>query len=114
DALRRIADMMKVSEPELVEQVEKMLARDRSLEKQVEQLKNKLAQSAAGDLESRARTVKNVKVLAVQLDGMDRPQLRALADSLRNRWKTAIVVLASAEDSDSSIVSAGIKDLTGN
>jgi len=104
---------MKVSEPELVEQVEKMLARDRSLEKQVEQLKNKLAQSAAGDLESRARTVKNVKVLAVQLDGMDRPQLRALADSLRNRWKTAIVVLASAEDSDISIVSAVTKDLTG-
>ena len=39
-------------------------------------------------------------------------QLRALADSLRNKWKTAVVVLASAEDSNVSIVSAVTKDLT--
>jgi alanyl-tRNA synthetase len=52
-------------------------------------------------------------VLAVSLDGMDRAQLRALADSLRNKWKTAVVVLASTEDSTVSIVSAVTKDLTG-
>jgi alanyl-tRNA synthetase len=112
DALKRIAEMMKVSEPELVEQVEKMLAREHALEKQVDQLKNKVAQSAAGDLESQARTIKSVRVLAAQLDGMDRAQLRALADSLRNKWKTAVVVLASAEDSNVSIISAVTKDLT--
>jgi alanyl-tRNA synthetase len=112
DALKRIAEMMKVSEPELVEQVEKVLAREHALEKQVEQLKNKLAQSAASDLESQARTVKNVRVLAAQLDGMDRQQLRALADSLRNKWKSGVVVLASAEDSNVSIISAVTKDLT--
>ncbi len=113
DALKRIAEMMKVSEPELVEQVEKVLAREHALEKQVEQLKNKLAQSAASDLESQARTVKNVRVLAARLDGMDRQQLRALADSLRNKWKTGVVVLASAEDSNVAIISAVTKDLTG-
>ena len=112
DALKRIAEMMKVSEPELVEQVERMLAREHALGKQVDQLKNKLAQSAAGDLEIRARTIKSVRVLATQLDGMDRAQLRALADSLRNKWKTAVVVLASAEDSNVSIISAVTKDLT--
>ncbi|HKX00572.1 MAG TPA: alanine--tRNA ligase [Bryobacteraceae bacterium] len=111
-AVQRLAKMMNVSEPELVEHVENLLARERSLEKQVEQLKNKLAQSAAGDLESQARTINNVKVLAVRLDGMDRPQLRALADSLRNKWKSAVVVLASAVDSNVSIVSAVTKDLT--
>jgi alanyl-tRNA synthetase len=111
-ALNRIAHMMKVSEPELVEQVEKMLAREHALEKQVEQLKTKVAQSAAGDLENQVRTIKNARVLAAQLDGMDRQQLRALADSLRNKWKTAVVVLASAEDSNVSIISAVTKDLT--
>ncbi|HXI41489.1 MAG TPA: DHHA1 domain-containing protein, partial [Bryobacteraceae bacterium] len=113
DALKRIAEMMKVSEPELVEQVEKVLAREHALEKQVEQLKNKLAQSAASDLEGQSRTVKNVRVLAARLDGMDRQQLRALADSLRNKWKTGVVVLASAEDSNIAIISAVTKDLTG-
>jgi alanyl-tRNA synthetase len=113
DALNRLAHITGVSEPDLVDHVEKLLARERSLEKQVEQLKNKLAQSAAADLEGQARTVKNVRVLAARLDGMDRQQLRALADSLRNKWKTAVVVLASAEDSNVSIISAVTKDLTG-
>jgi alanyl-tRNA synthetase len=112
DALKRIAEMMKVSEPELVDHVEKMLTREHILEKQVEQLKNKLAQSAAGEVESQARTIKNARVLATRLDGMDRAQLRALADSLRNKWKTAVVVLASAEDSNVSIISAVTRDLT--
>jgi len=113
DLLQRMANMMKVSEPELVEHVEKLITREHALEKQIEQLKNKLAQSAAGELEGEARTIKNVRVLAVRLDGMDRAQLRALADSLRNKWKTAVLVLASAEDSNVSIVSAVTKDLTG-
>ena len=112
DALKRIAEMMKVSEPELVEHVEKLLARDRTLEKQVDQLKNQVAQSAASDLEGQARTVGNVRILAARVDGMDRQQLRALADSLRNKWKTAVVVLASAEDSNVAIISAVTKDLT--
>ena len=45
---------------------------EKALEQQVEQLKNKLAQAAVGDLEAQARTVKGVKVLAAQVDGMDR------------------------------------------
>jgi alanyl-tRNA synthetase len=113
DAVARLAHITGVAEPELVEHVEKLLTRERNLEKQVEHLKNKVAQSAVGSLESQARTVKDVKVLAVSLDGMDRAQLRALADSLRNKWKTAVVVLASTEDSTVSIVSAVTKDLTG-
>jgi alanyl-tRNA synthetase len=113
DALRRVAEMIRASEPELIEHVEKLISNERALEKQVEQLKNKLAQSAAGDLESRARTVRDSRVVAARLEGMDRQQMRALADSLRNKWKSAVVVLASAEDGNVSIVSAVTKDLTG-
>ena len=104
--------MVKASEPELIEHVEKLLATERALEKQVEQLKNKLAQAAVGPLEAQARSYGAVKVVAARLDGMDRQQMRALADSLRNKWKTAVVVLASAEDGSVSIVSAVTKDLT--
>jgi len=45
-------------------------------------------------------------------DGFDRAQLRTLVDSLRNKWKTAVVVLAAADDSDIAIVSGVTKDLT--
>ncbi len=111
DALRRIAGMVKASEPELIEHVEKLLAAERALEKQVEQLKNKLAQSAAAGIGAQARTLRGAKVLAARLEGMDRQQMRSLADSLRNQWKSAVVVLASVEDGNVSIVSAVTKDL---
>jgi len=111
DSLRRIAQLTHVAEPELVEQVERMIAHQKALEKQNEQLKNKLAQSVASDLEKQVRTVKGASVLAVRIDGLDRQQMRALADSLRNKLKSAVVVLASAEDSNIAIVSAVTKDL---
>ena len=86
--------------------------RKKSLEHEVQQLKTKMAQAQAGDLESQAREIKGVKVLAARVDGLDRPQMRTLVDSLRNKWKTAVVVLGAAEDSNVSIVSGVTKDLT--
>jgi alanyl-tRNA synthetase len=111
-AVRKIAEMVQSGEPELLDHVEKLLASERALEKQVEQLKNKLAQAAVGQVETQARTFGEVKVVAARLDGMDRPQMRALADALRNKWKSAVVVLAAAEDGNVSIISAVTKDLT--
>jgi alanyl-tRNA synthetase len=111
-ALRRIADIVRASEPELIDHVERLIVQERAFQRQVEQLKNKLAQSAAGSLESQARAVNGSTVLAARLDGMDRQQMRSLADSLRNKWKSAVVVLASAEESGVAIVAAVTKDLT--
>jgi alanyl-tRNA synthetase len=111
-AVRRIAELVQAGEPELVEHVEKLLATEHALQKQVEQLKNKLAQAAVGQVESLARSFGEVKVVAARMDGMDRPQMRALADALRNKWKSAVVVLAGAEDGSVSIISAVTKDLT--
>ena len=112
-AVRKIAEMVQAGEPDLIDHVEKLLATERALEKQVEQLKNKLAQAAVGQVETQARSVGEVKIVAARLDGMDRPQMRALADALRNKWKSAVVVLAAAEDGNVSIISAVTKDLTG-
>jgi len=112
DSLRRVADIVKAGEPELIDHVEKLIAHQRALEKQVEQLKGKLAHSAAGALESQARPVNGARVLASRVEGMDRAQMRALADSLRNKWQSAVVVLASVEDANVSIVAAVTKDLT--
>ncbi len=111
-ASRQAAALLRVPEAELVEQVEKAVEQRRALERQVEQLKGKVAQSQAGGLEQQARMLKGVHVLAERVDGLDRQQMRALADSLRNKWKSAVVVLAAAEDSNVSIVSAVTKDLT--
>src|SRR5580658_7486872 len=85
--------------------VEKLLAREKTLDHENQQLKTQLAQAKARQLEDQAREMKGVKVLAARVDGLDRAQLRTTVDSLRNQWKSAVVVLASAEDSTIAIVS---------
>jgi alanyl-tRNA synthetase len=91
---------------------EKLLEEKRALEKTVEQMKEKLAQAKVSDLESQAKDLKGAKVLATEVPGMDREQLRTLVDSLRNKMKSAVVVLASSENSTVSIVAGVTKDLT--
>ena len=112
DAIKRIANLLKAGEPEVIEHVEKLLAAERAQARQVDQLKSKLAQSASGTLESQARRVNGSTVLAARIDGMDRGQLRELADSFRTRWKSAVVVLVSAGGDGVSVVAAVTKDLT--
>jgi alanyl-tRNA synthetase len=92
--------------------LEKLQTRERALEHELVQLKTKLAQSQARDLEGQAREIKGSRVLAVRVEGFDRAQLRTLVDSLRNKWKSAVVVIATAEDSSVSIVTGVTKDLT--
>jgi alanyl-tRNA synthetase len=112
DAVKKIANMIKAGEPELIEHVEKLISAQRVLERQVEQLKTKVAQSAAGALEAQSKQVNGARVLTARVDGLDRAQMRALADSLRNKWQSAVVLLASVEDGSVSILAAVTKDLT--
>jgi alanyl-tRNA synthetase len=111
-SLIKIAHMVHSSESELLDHVEKLVAQQKGLEKQFEQLKNKYAEAQVGVLESQVREIKGVKVLSVAVDGLDRQQMRTLADSLRNKWKSCVVVFGSVEDGNVAIVSAVTKDLT--
>jgi alanyl-tRNA synthetase len=113
DAIKRIASLLKAGEPDVIEHVEKLLAAERAQSRQVDQLKSKLAQASVASLESQAKSLNGATVLAARVDGMDRGQLRELADSFRNRWKSAVVVLASAGGDGVSVVAAVTKDLTG-
>ncbi len=91
---------------------EKLADEKRVLERQIEQMKEKLARSEVAGIESGARDIKGAKVLAAQVAGMDREQLRTMVDSLRVKWKTAVVILGSAQDSNVAIVVGVTKDLT--
>jgi alanyl-tRNA synthetase len=113
DSLHRIAQLFRTSEPEIFEQIERTLTEKKTLERQVESLKQQAAQALAGSLESRSQAVNGVRVLASRVEGMDRAQLRALVDALRNKWKSAVVVLASVSDGEVAIVAGVTKDLTG-
>jgi alanyl-tRNA synthetase len=111
-ALRRFQEALQQQAKYAGVDLEKLMAREKALEHELQQLKTKAAQAGAGDLESQARDVNGVKVLVAQVDGFDRAQLRTLVDSLRNKWKSAVVVLASVEGSNVSIISGVTKDVT--
>jgi alanyl-tRNA synthetase len=111
-AVHRIANALRVSEPELVAQVERILEEKRLQERQIEHLKTKIAQSLARDLEAKAKDKNGMRYLVAQVESLDRQQMRSLADTLRNKWKSAVVVLASAEDGAVAIVAAVTQDLT--
>jgi alanyl-tRNA synthetase len=91
---------------------ERLLEEKRALERQIEQMKEKLARSEVSSIESGVRDIKGAKVLAAQVAGMDREQLRTMVDSLRVKWKTAVVILGSSQDSNVAIVVGVTKDLT--
>jgi len=112
DSLARVASTMRTSEAEVIDTVDRVMQHQKSLEKQIDQLKSKLAQAQVGALEAQAHMVKGVKVLAARADGFDRAQLRSLVDSLRGKLHTAVIVLASVDDGNVSLVSAVTKDLT--
>jgi alanyl-tRNA synthetase len=91
---------------------EKLADEKRALERQIEQMKEKLARSEVAGIESGVREIKGAKVLAAQVAGMDREQLRTMVDSLRVKWKSAVVILGSSQDSNVAIVVGVTKDLT--
>jgi alanyl-tRNA synthetase len=111
-ALRRIAEIVRTSEPELIEHVEKLLANERALAKQVDQLKEKLAQAKVKVLQ--AKPVGSSYVIVARVPDVDREQMRWMADSLRNQYKSAVVVLGTSTSDGSVPIVAGVtKDLTG-
>ncbi len=90
-----------------------MLDQVKALEKEVAQLKGKLASSKGDELAEQAVEVNGVKVLTARLDGADAKSLRETMDKLKDKLKTAAIVLAAA-DGDKVQLAAGVtKDTTG-
>ncbi len=101
------AQSLKASRDNLLPRIEQLQANNRSLEKQVEALKSRLASQAGGDLASQAQEIKGIKVLTANLDGANVKTLRETVDQLKNKLGAAIVVLASSEAGKVSII-AGV------
>ncbi len=113
--LERAARAAKTSPAELGEKLEKILARERTLEKELEQLQRKLA-TGGGGLEALlggAREIGGVKVLGARTEVTDRGALRELAEQLRDRLGEAVVLLGSVSEGRAQLVLMVAKGLTG-
>jgi alanyl-tRNA synthetase len=92
--------------------VEKILSHQRSLEKEVEQLKARMASLSTEGAEEEARTVNGVMLLVRQVAADNPASLRALADKFRDKIKSGIVALGSVAGSKVFLIVVVTKDLT--
>ncbi len=114
EAIEKLTSIVRVSEPDLVESVERLTTERKELEKQIEHLKAKLAQSSVGSLADSAVAFKGFKVVAASVPDIDRKELRFVADEVCNRIGSSVVVLGtSTAEGDVPLVSKVSKDLIG-
>jgi alanyl-tRNA synthetase len=108
--LQQAATLLKTSRDNLNDKLEQLVDRNRTLEKQLEQLQQKLMGSLGSDLINEAKDIKGIKILAKQIEGVDNKALRNLLDQLKNKFGTAAIVLASVNDNRVTLVAGVTKD----
>ncbi|MFN9491387.1 MAG: alanine--tRNA ligase [Betaproteobacteria bacterium] len=84
----------------------------KALEKEIARLRSKLASGQGGDLSAQAAEVKGIKVLAAAIDGADAKSLREAMDQLKDKLKSAAIVLASSEGGKVTLIAGVTADLT--
>jgi len=108
--IRQAAAALKAQPPELGAKLTQVLDNVRSLEKELDRLKSKLAASAGDELVQQAVDIGGVRVLAAQLDGVDAKGLRETADKLRDKLKSCALVLGTVADGKVSLIAAVTPD----
>jgi len=112
-ALREAAGLLRGSPDDVPDKVAQLVERSRALEKELEQLKAKLASARGSDLASQAVEIDGIKVLAARLDGADPKSLRDTIDQLRNKLGSSAIVLATVKDGKVALAAGVSKDQTG-
>ncbi|MDY0300668.1 MAG: alanine--tRNA ligase [Trichlorobacter sp.] len=109
---RTVADLLKTDSSKMLNRVEKLVAQQRELQKEVEALQGKLNAAQSGDLLNQCQDINGIKLLAAQVQVADIKALRDLADQLRDRLASGVLVLGAELDGKANLLVAVTKDLT--
>jgi alanyl-tRNA synthetase len=107
------AAALRTSPQEVGQKISQIIDNVRNLEKELARLKSKLASSQGDDLATQAVVVKGVNVLAAAMDGADSKALREGMDKLKDKLKSAAIVLAAIEGGKVALIAGVTADLTG-
>jgi alanyl-tRNA synthetase len=113
-SINGLAHTLKATPAEVPGRVAAVLEHVRALEKEVESLKSKLASSQGDELVSQAVDVKGIKVVAAVLNGADAKALRETLDKLKDKLKTAAIVLAAVEGGKVQLAAGVTADVLAN
>jgi alanyl-tRNA synthetase len=106
--LKDLGALVRGSRDDLKDKVREQLERTRALEREIRALKERLASGHGVDLAAGAVDVEGVKVVATKVDGADAGALRTAVDQLKDRLKSAVVVLASVENGAKVVLVVGV------
>jgi alanyl-tRNA synthetase len=109
--LKQIAELLHGGEDEAAARIEKLLAAQKELERRLAESQSKLVSGASRDLLDGVRDIGGIQVLAQQVDQVDAKVLRELADKLRDRLKSGVVVLGGSDGEKVMLLAAVTKDL---
>ncbi|MBB6591760.1 alanine--tRNA ligase [Ralstonia solanacearum] len=107
------AAALRAQPSELTQRIVQVQDQVKSLEKELERLKSKLAASQGDELVEQAVDVAGIKVLAAKLDGADAKTLRETMDKLKDKLKTAAIVLGSVSEGKVALIAGVTADATG-
>ncbi|HKA17168.1 MAG TPA: alanine--tRNA ligase [Blastocatellia bacterium] len=110
--IENLASRFKVPLRDIPAQVDKLQEQVRRYEREIEQLKLKMAQAESASAADSAREIGGIRVIAQRVSNLDANGLRQLADSLSQKIKTGVVVLGQATDGKASLVARVTDDLT--
>ena len=114
DELLKTGERLKAQPFEVAQRVDKLLADQKALDREIEKLKQRLASGGGGrDLLSEAVTIKGIKVLAAAIEVDDAKVLRDTGDQLRDKLGSGVVVLAGTGGGEVKLVAMVTKDLVG-
>ena len=110
--LKGVAALLKATPHDVPARVAAAQDQIRALEKEIASLKGKLASSQGDELVAQAADIKGVKVLAATLEGADAATLRNTMDQLKNKLKTAAIVLAAVDGGKVQLAAGVTADTT--
>ncbi|MBI5639008.1 MAG: alanine--tRNA ligase [Nitrospirae bacterium] len=110
--LQRISEMLKTSENPS-EKLRKLLSEMKELEKALEKFKGRSAAEGSSRILDSVQEIRGIKAIAYRVDGIDPKDLRVMADNVRDRLGSGVLLLASVKDGQAAMVAMVTKDLTG-
>jgi len=112
DRLREIGALVRATPEDAADKVRRLLEHQKDLEKEIEKLRGQFEQDQVRELLAKQRAIDGAKVLISQVDNLDAKQLRDVADQLKEKLGSGVIVLASAGETNVNLVATVTKDLT--
>lgn len=111
--LAKTARLVKSDSASVVSKVEALVSHSKQLEKEIQQLKDKLAAQEGANLINQVQEINGVKVLIAKLNGADNKALRGMVDELKNQLGSGVVLLGNVSDDKVGLIAGVTKDLVG-